>query len=487
MSLDKLIEKAVALHSSGDLQQAEIIYRQVLEKAPDHPDATHFMGVLAYNAGKNDIAKLFLKKAIELLPNHAGPFNNMGNVFQAEKQYDKAKTFYKMAIEINPKHRMAHNNLGVACLHSADLDNALISIDKALSIDPGYVEAIVNRGEVLRAMGDYDKAIEDYERAIAISPDCVDAHWNRSVAWLTQGRFLKGWAEYEWRWKRKETPCRAFATGKPWQGQDISGKVVFVYEEQGLGDTLQFIRYLPLVWKLGCRLVFEVNPALIRLVNANRLYDRLLVGLKDVDTRPVDRFDYHVSLLSLPKIFQTEVETIPAKVPYLSPEPSLCKIWRNRFVQDGSFKVGIVWAGHPGHKNDSNRSIPLKMFEQFSRVDGVSLYSLQKDKHDKWTDNESLRMFTKDFGPEISDFSDTAAIMDNLDLVISVDTSVVHLAGAMGKQVWNLVPFCPDFRWLLETESSPWYPTMRLFRQPAPGDWNSVFQKVVSALMNAVD
>lgn len=486
MSVLELLKKAVACHTAGNLQEAEQIYLQVLEQKPDHPDATHFMGVLAYNAGNNDAAVAYLKKAIKMMPSNAGCLNNMGNVFQKQERYLESVKWYEMAVRINPGHKLAHNNIAVAYLHLGNLNKALMFVEKALALDPEYAEAHNNHCEILRAMGDNDKALAAVDKAICLSPDLVSAHWNRALIWLSKGNFQDGWAEYEWRWRRPTTQNRAFAHGTAWQGEDSKGKTLFIYEEQGLGDTLQFIRYLPMLRQLGARVVFETGPALMRLVAENRVYDRLLVGLKEVDTRPVDRFDFYLPLLSLPRVLKTTIETIPNKTPYLAADPALCRIWKNRLSGDDSFKVGLVWAGRPLHKNDSNRSIPLSLFESLGKVEGVSLYSLQKEKHEKWTDMDCLKFFEKDLGPEISDFADTAAIMANLDLIVSVDTSVVHLAGAMGKPVWTLLPFAPDFRWLLDRDDSPWYPTMQLFRQTSSREWAPVMEQVASALAGRV-
>jgi len=486
MSVDELLKKAVSSHTAGNLKEAEQMYRQVLDQVPDHPDATHFMGVLAYNAGKNDLAVAYLKKAIEMKPSNAGCFNNMGNVFQQQGKYLESVKWYEMAARINPGHKMAHNNIAVAYLNLGNLDKALISVETALDLDPEYADAHNNHGEILRAMGDNGKALVAIEKAISLFPDMVNAHWNRALIWLSEGNFQDGWSAYEWRWRRPTTQSRAFAHGAAWQGQDIKGKVLFVYEEQGLGDILQFIRYLPMLQNLGARVVFETGPALIRLVAENRLYDRLLVGLSKMDTRPVDRFDFHVPLLSLPYILKTEIETIPDKIPYLTADPALCRIWKNRLSGDDSFKVGLVWAGRSMHKNDGNRSIHLSLFKTLGKVEGVCFYSLQKEKHEKWTDMDSLTIFEKDLGPEISDFADTAAIMENLDLIVSVDTSVVHLAGAMGKPVWTLLPFAPDFRWLLDRDDCPWYPSMRLFRQTSPKEWAPVLDQAALALAQRV-
>ena len=486
VSIDELLKKAVSFHSAGQFAQAEQIYLQILAQVPDQPDAIHFMGVLAYNVGKNDIAIAYLRKAIDLLPNHAGVYSNMGNVFQSQGQYDKSMIWYKKAIDLDPGHTKAHNNLGVACLRAGEPEQALKYIETAITQDSQYVDGYINYGEVLKEMGDYDRALAAYDKALSLSPEAVEARWNRAIILLTKGEFTEGWQEYEWRWRRPTTRTRSFSHSTAWQGQDLSGKVLFVYEEQGLGDTMQFIRYLPMIHELGARVVLEVSPAMIRLVDTNRYYDRLLVGQKNVDTQPVDRFDFHVPLLSLPRILKTQIETIPDRIPYLTADPALCQIWKNRMAGENSFKVGLVWAGHPDHKNDARRSIHLRLFNALGNVEGVSFYSLQKDKHARWTDVDDLALFEKDLGPEISDFADTAAIIANLDLLISVDTSVVHLAGAMGKPVWTLLPFAPDFRWLLDRKDSPWYPSMKLFRQPAPGQWGPVIELVLHELAEQV-
>ncbi len=253
-----------------------------------------------------------------------------------------------------------------------------------------------------------------------------------------------------------------------------------------MGDTIQFIRYLPFVKQLGGNVIFEVIPPLVRLVEPFKGFDRLWVGQKDVDTRGTDRFDYHIPLMSLPGLFNTQLDNIPAQCPYLGADEALVKIWQHRMGEAKGLKIGVVWAGHPNHENDHNRSIPLKRFSSLKNIKGVVFYSLQKEKHDKWTNIDPDDFFEKDLGDQISDFADTAAIIENLDLVISVDTAVVHLAGAMGKKVWTLVPFAPDWRWMIERNDSPWYPTMKLFRQPRPGDWGTVFKNLKKCLKKDV-
>ncbi|MBU1343729.1 MAG: tetratricopeptide repeat-containing glycosyltransferase family protein, partial [Proteobacteria bacterium] len=412
---------------------------------------------------------------------------NMGNVVHEEGKYEASMEWYERAIVFNyADSKKAYNNLGVALTRLGRLDEAVEKLKKAVEIDPRYYEAYNNIGETYKYLGNYEKALESCEEAIRLSPEFVPARWNRSMLFLLKGQFEKGWTEYEWRWQRPNTPKRKIDAGMAWDGNFFKGKTIFVYEEQGMGDTLQFIRYLPLVKQMGGHVIFEVLTPMIRLVESVKGFDRLWVGIRNVDTRPSDRFDFHIPLMSLPRIFNTTLKTVPADIPYLTADQNLAQIWKKRIKKNSSFKIGIVWAGHPGHTNDGTRSTYLSLFSVLKQVKGIALFSLQIEKYEKWTDINPRKIIDQDLGEQISDFADTAAIIENLDLVISVDTAIVHLAGALGKQVWTLLPFSPDWRWMIDQEDSPWYPTMKLFRQPAPGDWKSVFKKVKKHLATQI-
>ena len=482
------LQKIVKLHAAGNLRDAEILCRQILENEPGNADANHFLGIIAYEVGNLKIAKEYLEKAIGLNPNNPSCYLNMGNIVHDEGKLEESMEWYEKSIAFNyGEKQKAYNNLGVALTKLGRLDEAVEQLKKAIKIDPKYYEAYNNIGETYKYLGMYREALESCENAIRLSPEFVAARWNRSMLWFLMGEFQKAWPEYEWRWKREQTPKRKIDAGKKWEGQSFYGKTLFVYEEQGMGDTIQFMRYLPFVQKLGGSVIFEVVPPLMRLVEPFKGFDRLWVGQKNVDTRPVDRFDYHFPLLSLPGLFNTTLENIPAKNPYLYADEELVRIWKMRIRNKSGLKIGVVWAGHPEHTNDVNRSTLLSAFSVLKEIKGISLFSLQKEKYEKWTDINALEIVDQDLGEEISDFADTAAIIENLDLVISIDTAVVHLAGALGKEVWTLLPFSPDWRWMIDREDSPWYPTMRLFRQPAPGDWTSVFNKVKECLVKRVD
>ncbi|MCP4021815.1 MAG: tetratricopeptide repeat protein, partial [Desulfobacteraceae bacterium] len=387
---------------------------------------------------------------------------------------------------LKPDNEKVYVNLGAALTKLCKYEAALANFKKAIKLDPNYAQAYNNISETYKHLGRYDKALDSVNKAIELSPDMVAARWNRSMLLLLKRNFEDGWADYEWRWQRPQTPVRAIDAGQKWHGENFVGKTIFVYEEQGLGDTIQFMRYLQFLRRHGAIVIFEVVPPLVRLVQTFTGYNRLWVGFKNIDTRPSDRFDFHVPLLSLPGLLNTTLETIPADIPYLYADKHLAAIWKKRTENGDSFKVGIVWAGSPKHDDDHNRSVLLSCFKEISQINNVKFFSLQKEKYAKWTDIDPDDLFEKDFGEEISDFADTAAIIENLDLVISVDTSVVHLAGAMGKKVWTLLPFAPDWRWMIDREDSPWYPAMRLFRQTRPGDWKSVFSKVKKELESIV-
>ena len=486
MDIGSMLQEVILLHSQQKFKEAQIVCKKILSYDPNEPNANHFFGVLASETGNLEVAEQYIKKAIEINPDNTSCYVNMGNLVQKKGDIKGSVQWFKNALVCDDSNKKAYNNLGVTFTKLRRYKEALDVLKQAIELDDNYYEAHNNIAEVWRFCNEYDKALKFYDKALSIKPDFVEARWNRALLFLVQKEFEKGWAEYEYRWKRASTPQRSIISGRLWDGKPFVGKTLFVYEEQGLGDTIQFIRYLPLVKKLGGHVIFEVLTPMIRLLETFEGFDRLWVGIKNVDTRTTDRFDFHIPLLSLPKIFNTLFETIPANIPYINADKNLVEIWGQRIKDKQGFKIGIVWSGHQYHVNDDNRSICLSAFLPLKSLKGIKLYSLQKEKHEKWTDIDPKSFFNQDLGTQISDFADTAAIIENLDLVISIDTAIVHLAGAMGKQVWTLLPFAPDWRWMLDTKDSPWYPTMTLFRQIEPCDWDFVVKKVKEELVKEV-
>jgi hypothetical protein len=381
-----------------------------------------------------------------------------------------------------------HCDLGIALGAVGEFDEAIAACRQAIALKPDYAGAHNNLGVSLMAVGGLDEAVEAFRRAIALKPDLADAHNNLGMTLLQNGRFEEGWAEYEWRWKTRQHlagGARRFEAPL-WNGEAIGSRVILLHAEQGLGDTLQFCRYAPVVAATG-RTVLEVQPPLVRLLSGLR-------GVIEVVARgdALPSFDLQCPLLSLPRALGTTLDTIPAATPYLAADPALARVWRERLSRLDGLRVGLVWAG--GKKldpawaaADRRRSVALDTMAPLGDVAGVSFVSLQKGEPASQALNPPNGMAVYDSTADLHDFADTAALIDVLDLVISVDTAVAHLAGALGKPVWLVNRFDTDWRWLLNRDDSPWYPTLRQFRQRAPGDWHSVFLRVREALLQVAE
>jgi len=334
-----------------------------------------------------------------------------------------------------------------------------------------------------------DEALASYGKAIALKPDHADGYKNRAHCRLLVGQYKEGWTDYEWRFEAKDFPSKRPNIKVPtWQGEDLSGRHLLVFSEQGLGDVIQFARYLPLLAKHKCKITFLVPAKLVLLLRSS------IHSVEVIDAlNTVQGIDFQVALMSLPYWLNTEVDSIPNKIPYLRAEPKLEERWKTLLsntskpgIGRGGFKVGIAWSGSAAHKNDQNRSIPLSSWLPVLDIP-ITFVSLQKDVRSDDAEFLKARKDILRFDDELKDFAETAGLVSQLDLVISVDTSVTHLAGALGRPVWLLLPFVPDWRWLLDREDSPWYPTLRLFRQPQREDWTSVFAKIDHALRRLLD
>ncbi|MBT3355618.1 MAG: hypothetical protein HN402_11940 [Candidatus Scalindua sp.] len=318
--------------------------------------------------------------------------------------------------------------------------------------------------------------------AIELEPEYAEAHLNRSFALLLIGNYKDGWIENEWRLQAKAHRLRKF--NKPqWDGSPLNGKTILIHAEQGFGDTIQFIRYLPMVQAQGGNVVFECHKSLIRLLRNYEGIDKLIERVP----KPDIEFDTQLPILSLPGIFDTTADSIPSDTPYITSDQGLSQLFSLRFGTDYNFKIGIAWAGNSDNKKNHIRSCALADFNPLLDIQGISFYSIQKGPASVEADSTLREMKIINLSNQIKDFADTAAVVSNLDLIISVDTAVVHLAGALGKPVWNLIHFAPDWRWLLNRDDSPWYPEMRLFRQTKSNDWTTVFKRVKEALLQIVN
>ncbi len=457
--------------------EADALYEKVLAMQPEDCAAlcARAHGLLR----KNDIdgAVALFRKVVEKFPNDWNGHNGLGVALVRQGKLDEAAELYEKAIPLASDNAGPWNNLGFVRVAQGRIEDGIAAYDRALAIRPDYSDALNNLGNAQLEKLDLEKALQSYEAALFVDPDHADAHWNRALLHLLKGDFPRGWLEYEWRWLKFPQFRRHFRQPK-WDGFDISGKTILVHAEQGFGDVLQFVRLTPLVSARGATVNLECQREISGLLQH-------VPGIARTITRgdPIPPFDVHCPLLSLPRALGLSADLIPSPVPYLQVDENLRNRWEKRLHEyRSSFKVGIVWAGSRIHPRDTHRSMGLKEFDRLGEIEGVKLFSLQKGDGGGSGGAPPSGSNLADFTDELHDFSDTAALMMNLDLVIGVDTAVVHLAGALGRAVWTLLPFSPDWRWQLGRDDCPWYPTMRLFRQSKPGEWGGVMSRVADEL-----
>jgi tetratricopeptide (TPR) repeat protein len=463
-----------ALQEKGAMEESIVAHRHAVSLDPGLPEAHNNFGNALKANRQLDESIAAYRRAIELKPDYAEAHYNLANALHEKGQLDLAVASSARALSVRPDYIEAHNNLGNFLKDTGDFEQAIAAYKNAIALKPGYAEAHSNLGTVLQSMGRFAEAIDAFRRSIELQPDFAKGHLNLAIVLLLQGELANAWPEYEWRWKCVEGASFAQPL---WEGEALAGRTILLHPEQGFGDTIHFARYVPRVAARGGRVVLECQPELRRLLER-------LPGVWRVVPRgePRPAFDVHCPLLSLPRVFGTTLESIPAETAYLSADPELVQTWRQRLTEARGLKVGLAWAGSAGHLNDKNRSIPLARLSRLREIEGVRFYSLQKGPAAAQATAGPPLLPIIDFDAQLTDFGETAALIANLDVVISVDTAVAHLAAAMGKPVWLLLPFVPDWRWLLVGEASPWYPTMRLFRQQAIGAWDEVIERVAKAL-----
>ncbi len=468
----------VALKSQGRLDDAIACYRGAIEIDPDYTDAHCNLGNALYEQERLDEAAACFRRAIEIDPECAKAHDSLGGVLDKQGRPDEAIACFRRGLELHPDHADANNNLGVKQMEQGRAEAAIASYRRALEIDPDYADAHNNLGNALKTMGKLDEAMARYRRAIEIRPDYGDAHFNYALVLLSAGDLARGWPEHEWRWKRTSVTTHARNFRQPlWDGSRLDGRTILLHAEQGLGDTIQFIRYAAMVADCGGRVAVECHPLVIRLLGGVSGIDELIR-----QGHQLPPFDVHAPLLSLPMIFGTRLETIPGDVGYIRADGRRVEAWKDRLSGFAGRKVGLCWQGNPEFPGDRWRSIPLKYFAVLLDDPSSTFINLHKGAGEGQIGECGLTDRIVNYSAAVTSLVDTAAIMENLDLVITSDTSVAHLAGAMGKPVWILLQSMPDWRWLLEREDSPWYPTMRLFRQGTLGDWEGVLTRVKRAL-----
>jgi tetratricopeptide (TPR) repeat protein len=499
------------LNQLGRFAEAEACLREAVELAPDWAPAHHNLGKLLMTQNRGDEAAGCFRRAVALTPasaeyhnslalalyrcseqvidcghraialdpNNAEYHNNLGAAYAAVGRLNEAASCYHEALRLRPNYAEAHYNLGNAKLAQDEFDEAVASYHRALKLFPESPEIWVNLGNALRHQLKLAEAIEAYDRALRLRPDFADAGWNRAQVLLLMGEYERGWPEFEWRWRHRDFIPPSFAQPK-WDGSPLAGRTILLSAEQGLGDTIQFVRFVPKVKELGGRVLLTCQKPLAALLERFPGTDLLVpVG----STAPA--FDVYAPLMSLPGILKVG-PAISMSSPYLSANPNDVERWRNSLQPLDGFRIGIAWQGNPLHRRDRYRSIPLAQFERLTQVPGIRVISLQTGPAAQQLRQRPEGRSIYDLSGELTSFPETAAVMKNLDLVITTDTAVAHLAGALGVPVWVGLGHSPDWRWLLDSEDTPWYPTMRLFRQISPGDWGGIFDRIIEQLRRQV-
>ena len=462
----------------GRPQEAARAYERAVRADPSHAEAWYNLGTtrqIQENPGK---AAEAYRRALALRPANPAAENNLGLVLKAEGHITDSIAAFRRALALKPDHAVAMVNLGAVLQHENRLSEAVSILSQALVLNPGDARAYGNLGNAYLAQNRPREAVAAYEKALSIDPSFSGNVYNIALARLLMGDLARGWVGYESRLDTaehaKKYPCRM----PRWKaGDSISGRRLLVYAEQGLGDTLQFIRFVPLLEPLGAAVTVQV-PSSLKPLLLGAAGRAAVIGTRD----PLPEHDLQCSLLSLPRHLGTTAESIPRQVPYLAPPPGKFEQWKQVFSKAAGPKVGLVWAGNPKHQFDHNRSLPLRELAPITEGAPAHFFSLQKQVRP--TDLEVLRATPRitDLSPYLSTFNDTAAVVSALDLVITVDTSVAHLAGALGKNTWVLLSHAPDWRWLMDRSDSPWYPTVRLFRQAELGQWAPVMRTLKEAL-----
>ena len=468
-----------ALIELGRGAEAVPHYRAALAIRPHHAPTQYNLGNALLAAGQHAEAEACFRAALALDPSHCGALNNLGNAVRALGRAAEAADCYREVVARRPDYAGTHNNLGSALLALHRPAEAAACFVEALRLQPDYGEACNNLGGAMLAMDRPEQAVQLFRRAVAMDDTMAQARFGESLALLALGRFREGWEKYESRWLdprfREGTRSYDMPLWLNRPGEDIAGKVVLLHAEQGLGDTIHFVRYAPMLRRLGARVVLEVQAPLVVLLRG--MADEVIA-----EGAALPAHDMHCPLLSLPLAFRTEAASIPAPIPYIQADRSRRHAWQQALGPPTRRRVGIAFSGSPDHPEDALRSIPAGLLLPLLAQPGIEVHVVQKDIRP--ADTGALRMAqgVRIYGERLTDFAETAALLTQMDLVLTVDTSLAHLAGAMGLPVWLLLQYSADFRWLRGRQDSPWYPTARLFRQTAPGRWEPVLARVADAL-----
>src|SRR6478672_130050 len=472
---DAWVNLGIVLHALKRDQEALESFDKALGLKAGDADALYQRGNALMALGRAQDALGAFDEVLALMPRHPQARLNRGLALASLGRHQEAVAEFEAALVPSPNNPAAHYNRGISLFSLGRYADAVVAYDRALSVAADHVKAWNNRGLALQALNRHDEALASYAKAMELRRDYADAHFNEALTLLTIGEFRRGFEKYEWRWRRSGMPSPGRGYGRPlWLGEyPLERRTILLHAEQGLGDTIQFARYVPMLARAGAKVVLEVQPQFKALL-------RQIEGAAAVVARgePLPAFDVHCPLGSLPLALKTEPATIPAEASYLKADDARIAKWRARIGALERPWVALAWAGNAQHINDRNRSIALSRLASLWSAASPRFIGIQRELRGEDAELLAREPRVMQIGAELDDFADTAAVIALVDLVVSVDTSVAHLAGAMGRPVWILLPFSPDWRWALAGESSPWYPTARLFRQPTLGDWDSVIERV---------
>ncbi|MFZ1987131.1 MAG: tetratricopeptide repeat protein [Desulfatitalea sp.] len=474
-----------AYEGLNQLDHAEQCYAKAYAMDPSLLAACFNLAQRMKANGRLDDATRLYKDAIAKHPDSASAVNNLGNIFRDQQRYDEAVACYRQVIALEPNLAEGHYNLGSTLRLHERFEEALIHLHRAVQLRPDYADAWNNLALTCKNIGYLDRALSCFNRALSINPELAVAHWNRSFVHLLKEDFSAGWIDFEWRFRlpQRTTIYPFQLEGERWSGQSVPDATLLVHDEQGLGDTLQFVRYLPLVKARCRRVILETRAELVDLLARQGGVDQIII--RSSDGKPAATYDYYVPLMSLPGIFHATAETIPSEESYIVADSRKTERWRAK-LPSSHLKVGLVWSGRPQHTNDRNRSCRLSDLRPLLEIPDVHFVGLQKGAAAEQSADLPVGIHFVNLGDDLKDFSDTAGLLAHLDLLIGVDTAVVHLAGAMGKPTWVMIPFIPDWRWGMHREDSRWYPSLRLFRQKRPKDWGGVVERMRRDLLGEV-
>ena len=468
---------ASTLLKMGRSADALEVFKLVVSLKPDFAEAHGHIGAIYLAKEDLPAAVASYQSAVEAQPQNAHLYCNLAIALTRAGDEDAALNAAQRAIDLKPDLPEAHNALGTIWKNRRRPADALAEFIKAAKLNPNFAEAINNIGSILEQLNRLEEAEKHFQRAVELNPASPTLHENFGCNLLLRGDFVRGWQHYEWRRAAVGNPSNRNLGRPQWDGSPLAGQTILLYAEQGVGDTIQFSRYIPLVRDRGGRVVVECQASVAALI-------KQVDGVEETieQGQPLPQFDCTAPLLSLPLIFGTTLETVPHNVPYIIPNPARAQAWAEKIPSSPkTLRVGLTWAGNPRYRNDRIRSCPPGLLEPLAKISNVKFFSLQKER--SANPPESLRL--DDLTSDLSDFAETAAMISQLDLVITVDTAIAHLAGAIAKPTWLMLPHVPDWRWLTDRADSPWYPSLKLFRQTTTGDWAEVIGRIAIALTEA--